>query len=173
MSRRFFLALASLALGLVLPSCESMSAADHAAVAARDARILAEPRGDYFIGRRYFTDKCRYWGYVRRPGQPWDKATLVVMDETAGALTPDRLPETPSGGGAAHGYDHNFEYRITGQLTGRLIYDPNADMELPAFIAQRFELLSEKPGFLFSPSDPYRAQYIPAREAHRQTAGRR
>src|SRR5262245_4906707 len=67
-------------------------------VQARNAGILAEPRGDWYIGRRYFTQKVRYWGYLRRPGELWESAKLVVMDENRGISQPDRLPEIPSGG---------------------------------------------------------------------------
>ena len=35
------------------------------------ASIQAEPPGDYFIGRRYYKPDYNFWGYVRRPGQPW------------------------------------------------------------------------------------------------------
>jgi hypothetical protein len=141
-------------------------------VQARNAAILAEPRGDWYIGRRYFTQKVRYWGYLRRPGQLWESAKLVVMDENRGVSQPDRLPEIPAGGGNAHGYDHNYEYRIWGSLTGQVCYDPNSDRELPLFAARKFELVSANPGFLWSPRDRYSPNYIPAREGRYQTPSR-
>ena len=107
-----------------------------------------------------------------KPGELWTSAKLVVMDETAGVLTPDRLKEMPESGNA-HGFDHNYEYKVWGSYTGGKCYDPNADMELPLFAARKYELVNEKPGFLFKPSDRYNPKYIPAREAHRQTEGRR
>lgn len=143
-----------------------------AVVQARNAAILAEPRGDWFIGRRYFTQKVRYWGYVRRPGQLWEDAKLVVMDENRGVSQPDRLPESPSGGDNAHGYDHNYEYRIWGSFTGQICYDPNSDRELPLFAARKFEVVSRAPGFLWSPRDRYHPMYIPAREGRFQTPAR-
>ena len=169
---RLFLLLTAAAL-VFLPSCAGLSGPDDGpAVAARNAAIRAEPRGDYFIGRRYFTDKTRYWGYLRQPGQTWETAKLAVMDENRGVLTPDRLKEMPESGNA-HGFDHNYEYKVWGSYTGGKCYDPNADMELPLFAARKYELVNEKPGFLFKPSDRYNPKYIPAREAHRQTEGRR
>ena len=142
------------------------------AVRARNAGILAEPRGDWYIGRRYFTQKVRYWGYIRRPGELWESAKLVVMDENRGIHQPDRLPEIPAGGGPAHGYDHNYEYRIWGSFTGQLCYDPNSDRELPLFAARKYEVISTSPGFLWSPRDRYSPQYIPIREGRFQTPNR-
>ena len=174
--KRLLLLLLAAAAAVALPSCSTTGAADNGpAVQARNAAILAEPRGDWYIGRRYFTEKCRYWGYLRRPGELWDNAQLVVMDEMRGALTPDRVSEAPSDGSRAHGFDHNSEYRVWGSFTGRRCYDPNADLQLPVFAARKFELISERPGFLFSPKDRYDPRYLPAREAGRRTesAGRR
>lgn len=165
-------------LPLILPSCETVGGASGYAeendngpeVQARNAAILAEPRGDWYVGRRYFTNKCRYWGYLRKPGELWTSAKLVVMDENA-VRTPDRLPEQPAAGNA-HGYDHNAEYRIWGHYSGRTAYDPNSDRELPVFVATRYELISSNPGFLFSPRERYNPNYIPAREAKFQTQNR-
>jgi hypothetical protein len=159
-----------------LSSCATsqQAAADNSpAVQARNAAILSEPRGDWFIGRRYFTQKCRYWGYLRRPGQLWDSSRLVVMDESRGTLNPDRVPESPSDASRAHGFDHNAEYRVWGSFSNRTCYDPNADLELPIFIPKRFELISERPGFLFSPRDRYDPRYLPAREAPNRTEAKR
>ena len=154
----------------LLSSC-AITADGGPQAAARNAAILAEPRGDYWIGRRYFVDKVRFWGYVRRPGQLWEQGELVVMDESR-IKTPDRLPELPTGNGLAHGYDHNYEYRITGALKGARVYDPNADMELPVFSPGNFEVLNRVPGFLFSPSERYIPKYIPSREVPRTTPER-
>ena len=161
----------------LLNSCETTGSSgddfvdNSPAVQARNAGILAEPRGDWFIGRRYFTQKVRYWGYIRRPGELWESARLVVMDENRGISQPDRLPEA-SAGGTAHGYDHNYEYRIWGSFTGQMCYDPNSDRELPLFAARKFEVISNSPGFLWSPRERYNPQYIPAREGKYQTPAR-
>ena len=174
MTRRLLLLV--LAFLPLLPSCSTTGDGDIAdngpTVQARNAAILAEPRGDWYIGRRYFTNKVRYWGYLRKPGQLWNDAKLVIMDEVRGIRQPDRLPESPAGGGQAHGYDHNTEYRIWGSYTGVPVYDPNSDRELSSFAASRFEPVSRTPGFLFSPRERYNPNYIPAREAKYQTPAR-
>jgi hypothetical protein len=170
MTRRFILLLISLL--PLLTSCGTTDGGDTGGgqgVQLRNAAIRAEPRGDWYIGRRYFTNKVRYWGYLRKPGELWESAKLVVMDETRGVRTPDRLPEAPAGGGNAHGYDHNYEYRVWGHYTGRQVYDPNSDTELPVFAASKFEVISAQPGFLFSPKDRYNPNYIPARIAKLQS----
>lgn len=91
--RRLFLLLAALL--PLLPSCQSTGGADNSpAVQMRNSAILAEPRGDWFIGRRYYTSKVRYWGYLRQPGQLWETARLVVMDEAGGVLTRTGSPKS-------------------------------------------------------------------------------
>ncbi len=44
-------------------------------------RIAAETPGDYYIGRRYFKPDFKFWGYVRKPGQPWSTSQLVMLNE--------------------------------------------------------------------------------------------
>jgi hypothetical protein len=133
----------------------------HPDPAIRKAQIDTEPRGDFFYGRRYYVQKTRFWGYVRKPGQPWDYSKMVLMDESSQTV-PDRLPEDgPSG--AHYGYDQNYEYRITGNYTGRKGYDPNSNSFLPVFRPTSFTLLNKKPGWIFTPSDYYNPLYISLR----------
>ena len=163
-----------LAAALIMSGCTTPPI-DGPQTAARHAAILAEPPGDYWVGRRYYVTSeygtCRFWGYLRRPRQSWDQGQLVVMLETH-IKSPDRLPVIAQSG-PAHGYDQNHEYRIQGQFTGTKVYDPNSDLELPVFRPTRFDLLDPRPGFLFTPADigqPRR--YIPTREVRRTTPGR-
>lgn len=128
---------------------------------AQLARIRAEPPGDHFIGRRYFVEKTRFWGYVRRPGESWEKSRLVVINESL-QRTPDRLPELPEGE-HGYGFDHNFEYKLRGRFTGGTIYDPNSNLFLPEFRLESYELISENPGWLFSPDEVYNAHRLPAK----------
>lgn len=126
----------------------------------RQARIAVEPVGDYWIGRRWWTRGTRFWGYVRRPRQQWSDAKLVMMYEGY-KHTPDRLAEEAASG-QAHGFDHNYEYRIYGNFsTGDPIYDPNSDLILPEFILRDYELISTNPGFLFRPDERYLPSALP------------
>lgn len=121
-------------------------------VATRKAQIANEPRGDFYYGRRYFVQKTRFWGYLRKPGHPAKTARLVIFNESQ-KRNPDRLPEDASG--KRYGYDTNYEYKIYGRYTGRELYDPNSNQFLPEFLLTDYNLLSKDPGWLFSPSDKY------------------
>jgi hypothetical protein len=119
----------------------------------RQLDILTEPTGSFYYGRRYFVSKTRFWGFIRKPRQPWSEAKLVVMNENV-RPQPDRLPESGPPN-ARHGYDQNYEYKITGSYTGRKIYDPASNLFLPEFKASGYQVVERQPGWLFSPSDRY------------------
>ena len=120
--------------------------------AERAAQIAAEPSGSYFVGRRYYIQKTRFWGYVRKPGQPWKTAKLVMINESKMAQ-PDRKPETRGAG--SYGYDQNYEYKLRGYYTGDKVYDPNSNQILPEFMLTGAEVTNKDPGWIFSPSDRY------------------
>ena len=149
--------------GFGLTSCQSV---DPKIKQMRDAQIRMEPPGDYFVGRRFYTWRCRFWGYLRRPGQLWETSKLSIINESQ-CKQPDRLPEFTDSG-HAHGYDHNYEYRFFGNYTGRRIYDPNGDVFVPEFMLTKWELINPNPGFLFDPREKYDARRLPGRE----TSGR-
>src|SRR5438094_3720318 len=73
-------------LGLLLPifllaSCETAPPGIQAAKAAMAQNYATEMPGDYFIGRRYYKPDFKFWGYIRRPGQPWSESQLVMLNE--------------------------------------------------------------------------------------------
>lgn len=117
----------------------------------RNARIASEPTGNFFYGRRYYVEKTRFWGYLRKPRQSWSRAKLVIMREDK-KLTPDRLRE---GGSPGYAFDNNYEYRIEGYYTGKEAYDPNSNQFLPEFMLTGYKLLDRQPGWLFRPDDRY------------------
>jgi hypothetical protein len=118
--------------------------------AALAASIAAEPQGDYYIGRRYFKRDFYFWGYVRRPGQPWSTAQLVMMNETQ-KLTPDRQVER-------RGYDNNYEYRLYGNFSGEKVYEPASNGIYPEFVLRNYELISTNPPPIFRSQVDSRAQ---------------
>lgn len=122
-------------------------------VEERNAKIAAEPGGDYYYGRRYFIEKTRFWGYLRKPGQSWNMAKLVIMREDQ-KRTPDRMSESGPPG-QRYAFDNNFEYRIRGSYTGREAYDPNSNQFLPEFMLTGYEVVDRQPGWLFRPDDRY------------------
>src|SRR5690606_1374098 len=72
--------------------------------------IRTEAPGDYFIGRRYYKRDYKFWGYVRRPGQPWNTAKLVMLNEHS-KLAPDRAM-------GQIGSDNGYEYKLVGDFSG-------------------------------------------------------
>ncbi|HEY6205413.1 MAG TPA: hypothetical protein VIW21_04535, partial [Chthoniobacterales bacterium] len=112
---RWRFGLAMLAL-LLLSGCQTVPQGIQQARAAMAAGIAAEPPGDYFIGRRYFKPDFKFWGYVRRPGESWSAAQLVMLNEKQ-KLAPDRER-------LAFGSDNNYEYKLHGYFSGDKVYEP-------------------------------------------------
>jgi hypothetical protein len=163
--------------GLMFSSCRTTDPANDPAYveALRDraTKIKSEAPGDYFIGRRYYVHRMRFWGYLREPGQEWKDSSLVVMNERFKSV-PDRLPEISEkeeekfGADPSQlkevkrfGFDHNYEYRIKGKFSGSKVYDPNSNMFLPEFILTECQLINADPGWLISPSEIYNFKVLP------------
>lgn len=127
-------------------------------VEERNSRIASEPDGDFFYGRRYYVDKTRFWGYVRKPRQSWSRAKLVILREDK-KRAPDRLPEDGAGG-QRYAFDQNFEYRLRGYYTGQEAYDPNSNQFLAEFMLTGYEVVDRQPGWLFRPDDRYERSRI-------------
>ncbi len=108
---------------------------------AMEQKIQAEPPGDYFIGRRYYQPEFHFWGYIRRPGQPWSSAQLVVLNENQ-QLAPDREQLNL-------GSDNGFEYKLRGYFSGDKVYELVSNRFLPEFVLQGYELISTQPGPIF------------------------
>lgn len=105
-------------------------------------RIAAEPPGDYFIGHRYFKGSVyKFWGYVRKPGQPWSTAQLVVFNEKE-KLAPDREK-------LSFGSDNNYEYKLYGNFSGQTVYEPASNGFYPEFVLKRYEVVSTNPAPIF------------------------
>jgi hypothetical protein len=105
-------------------------------------KIAAEPPGDYFIGRRYFKGSVyKFWGYVRKPGQPWSTAQLVVFNEKE-KLAPDREK-------LSFGSDNNYEYKLYGNFSGQTVYEPASNGFYPEFVLKRYEVVSTNPPPIF------------------------
>ena len=157
---------------LSLSSCETgQPTMSGPQVEMRKMEIAAETPGDYYVARRFHIDRTHFWGYVRRPGESWDRAKLVVLNERI-QKSPDRLPEMPGGEGRAFGYDHNYEYRFWGHFSGRRVYDPNSNLLLPEFVLQRYELKNEHPGWLFKPNERFDGQRLLRGEVGASPGGR-
>ena len=143
--RNLFLAL------LFVAGCQTVPQGIHQAKIEMSQRIAAEPPGDYFIGRRYYKPDFKFWGYIRRPGQPWSTAQLVMMNEKE-KLAPDREQ-------MKFGFDNNYEYKLYGQFSGEKVYEPASNGIYPEFILKNYELVSTSPPPIF------KSQYSGAEKA--------
>lgn len=141
-------AVAALAAGFLLTGCGTL-AESRSTAAAREAmlaEIQNEKPGNYFIGRRYYKTDYKFWGYVRKPGQPWTEAKLVMFNENK-HLAPDRE-------GGTLGMDNGYEYKLLGTFSGDTVYEPASNGFYPEFVLNSYELRSANPAPIFSPISP-------------------
>ena len=131
-----------LAVALTLTGCETLEMKNaKAARLALDQAIRNELPGDYFIGRRYYKQDYKFWGWVRRPGQPWSTAKLVMMNEQT-KLAPDREQ-------GKLGSDNNTEYKLLGELSTQPVYEPASNGFYPEFTLKSYEVRSVSPANIF------------------------
>ncbi len=129
------------AAALFLVGCQTMPTASETAKAQMAQRIAAEQPGDYYVGRRYFKPDFKFWGYIRKPGQPWNSAQLVMLNEKQ-KLAPDRAA-------LKFGSDNNYEYKLTGYFSGDKVYEPASNRLYPEFVVKSFDVISTNPPPIF------------------------
>ena len=147
---RFLFSIEVLLGALFFTGCETVPEGIQQTKIAMAQHIAAEPPGDYFIGRRYFKPNFKFWGYVRRPGQPWSTAQLVMLNEKQ-KLAPDRER-------LSFGSDNNYEYKLYGYFSGDKVYEPASNTIYPEFVLKNYELISTNPPPIFSSQLSGRAQ---------------
>jgi len=138
---RILLCLEMLLSVYLFASCESVPSGIQEARIGMAQKIQSEPPGDYFIGRRYFKPYFKIWGYVRRPGQPWSTAQLVMLNEKK-KLAPDREH-------LSFGEDNNYEYKLIGHFSGEKVYEPASNTIYPEFVLENYEIISTNPPPIF------------------------
>ena len=139
-----------LALTLLLGCAGPRQGIQNSRAAAVTAGIQSEAPGDYYIGRRYYKQQFKFWGYVRRPGQPWSTSQLVMMNEQQ-KLAPDRQIEK-------FGSDNNHEYKLYGSFSPDKVYEPASNGFYPEFLLKKYELVSANPPPIFKSQYDARAQ---------------
>lgn len=131
---------------LGLAACETGSSGFPAGIqAARVAMrksIASEPPGNYYIGRRFFKKDYKFWGYVRRPGEPWSASKLVMLNEHQ-TLAPDRAS-------GQLGADNGYEYKLFGGFSGDTVYEPASNGFYPEFVLTGAELRDMSPTAIFA-----------------------
>jgi hypothetical protein len=147
-----------LACALLFGACQTVPSRKQLEKARRtmEESIPREPKGDYYVGRRYYKVDYKMWGYVRKPGEPWSDSRLVMFNEDI-TLAPDRAEN-------AIGSDNGFEYKLTGQFSGKDVYEPASNGIYPEFILKKAELLSKTPGPIFKSRKALKpeARYYPS-----------
>jgi hypothetical protein len=103
--------------------------------------IQGETAGDYYIGRRYYKVDYKFWGWVRKPGQPWSTAQMVMLNENV-KFAPDREL-------GKIGSDNNYEYKLYGRFSGQTVYEPASNGFYPEFVLKGYELKSVSPGNIY------------------------
>lgn len=126
---------------LFFGGCETVPQGIQQARVEMVQHIAAEPPGDYFIGRRYYKPDYKFWGYIRKPGQPWSTAELVMLNEKQ-KLAPDRER-------LEFGSDNNYEYKLYGSFSGDKVYEPASNGIYPEFVLKGYELISTNPPPIF------------------------
>ena len=127
---------------LLLSGCEApivtQSSQDRAAIAAS---LAGEAPGNYFVGRRFYKVDYKMWGWVKKPGESWKQAQLVMFNEQK-KLAPDREKN-------AVGSDNDYEYRLAGYFSGEKVYEPASDNFYPEFVLTGTSLISTNPPLIF------------------------
>lgn len=108
---------------------------------ALEDSIRGEAPGNYYIGRRYYKRDYKFWGFVRKPGQPWSTAKLVMLNEQT-KLAPDREL-------GVLGSDNNSEYKLYGDFSGQTVYEPASNGFYPEFVLKAYELRSASPANIY------------------------
>lgn len=147
---RSVLSLHLAAAAFLLGSCATEPQGIQQARLGSAAAIQNEPPGDYYIGRRYYKPMYKFWGYVRRPGQPWSSSQLVMLNEKQ-KLAPDRV-------NANFGSDNNYEYKLRGEFSGDKVYEPASNGIYPEFVLKDYEVISPNPPPIFRSQVDGRAQ---------------
>ncbi len=130
-----------LAIALLLAGCAGGPQGIQQARLAASTAIQNETPGNYYIGRRYYKPVYKFWGYVRRPGQPWSTAQLVMLNEKH-KLAPDRAQVN-------FGIDNNYEYKLYGDFSGDKVYEPASNGIYPEFVLKDYALISSNPPPIF------------------------
>jgi len=126
---------------LFFGGCETVPQGIQEAKIQMAQHIASEPAGDYFIGRRYYKPDFKFWGYVRRPGESWSSAQLVMMNEKQ-KLAPDRETLDLVS-------DNNNENKLYGNFSGDKVYEPASNSIYPEFVLKGYELISTNPAPIF------------------------
>ncbi len=135
---RLLLITAALLVAFLFNGCETTTSKRNVIDrAALYASVQQEAPGDYWIARRYYKRDYHFWGYIRRPQQPWSTAKMVMLNEQR-KLAPDRALNLI-------GSDNNYEYEFKGSFSGDTVYEPASNGFYPEFVLTDYTLKTINP----------------------------
>lgn len=140
----FFLLLTLLFVTFFLSGCETIAVQNHKDRDALSAAIAQEKPGSYYVGRRFYKVDYHMWGWVKKPGEAWKDAKLVMFNEQK-TLAPDRQKNKI-------GCDNNYEYHLYGYYSGDHVYEPASDSFYPEFVLTKAVLVNTTPPLMFPDS---------------------
>ena len=142
--QKFLLILLSIGALFFLASCETIQVQHRADRRAIDASIAQEKPGNYYIGRRFYKVDYHMWGWVKKPGEPWKQAQLVMMNEQK-TLAPNRAQGKIAS-------DNDYEYFLCGFYSGDKVYEPASDHFYPEFVLTKALLVDKAPPLIYPDS---------------------
>jgi hypothetical protein len=142
--RSFILSFFLVTLLLLFSGCETIQVQNRADRRALDASIAQEKPGNYYIGRRFYKVDYHMWGWVKKPGEPWKQAQLVMMNEQR-TLIPDRAEKKL-------GCDNDYEYFLYGFYSGDKVYEPASDHFYPEFVLTKAVLVDKAAPLIYPDS---------------------
>jgi len=129
---------------LFVSGCETIQVQGRTERRRVDAAVAQEKPGNYYIGRRYYKVDYHMWGWVKKPGEPWKKAQLVMFNEQR-TLAPDRVQKQI-------GCDNDYEYFLYGFYSGDKVYEPASDAFYPEFVLTKAVLVDKAPPLIYPDS---------------------
>lgn len=142
MKNRLLSLVSAVAAVFLLAGCQTVSQQNaYVARANMIDAIHAEPPGNYYIGRRFYKADYKFWGFVRKPGESWSTAKLVMLNEQK-HLAPDRE-------GGTLGSDNGYEYKLLGSFSGDKVYEPASNGIYPEFVLTGYQLRDTNPAPIF------------------------
>ena len=142
--QKFLLTLLSIGALFFLGGCETIQVQNRTDRRAIDASLAQEKPGNYYIGRRFYKVDYHMWGWVKKPGEPWKQAQLVMMNEQK-MLAPNRAQ-------GKIGSDNDYEYFLYGFYSGDKVYEPASDHFYPEFVLTKAVLVHKTPPLIYPDS---------------------
>ena len=142
--QKFLLTLLSIGALFFLGGCETIQVQNRTDRRTIDASLAQEKPGTYYVGRRFYKVDYHMWGWVKKPGEPWKQAQLVMMNEQR-TLAPRRAQ-------GKIGSDNDYEYFLYGFYSGDKVYEPASDHFYPEFVLTKAVLVDKTPPLIYPDS---------------------